>query len=270
MADLLQTIVARKREEVAARKRLVPAGQLADGLSAAGAVRSVRKALAGSESGIIAEFKRRSPSKGWIRRGARPEEVVPAYERAGASALSVLTDGEFFGGSAGDLRVARASCALPVLRKEFIIDEFQLLEARILGADAVLLIAACLAPGQCADLCGRAHELGMEVLLEIHGEEELDYLAAGADMVGVNNRHLGSFRTDVQQSFRLAGALRERAAALPVRPLLVSESGLAEAQTVGDLRKAGFRGFLIGETFMKADDPGRALADFIGGIGKNG
>ncbi len=266
MEDILTAIVAHKYLEVASQKEAVAPEILADACDEAPAARSMRESLARSASGIIAEFKRRSPSKGWIKRDAVPELVVPAYGQAGAGALSILTDERFFGGSLGDVRAARPLTELPILRKDFVVDEYQLLQARAIGADAVLLIAACLELGQCRRLACRAHELGLEVLLEIHSETELEYVGPEMDMVGINNRNLGTFVTDVQNSFRLADRLRTRVEALDRMPLLVSESGLADAATVGALRKAGFRGFLIGETFMKTDNPGQSLARFIAGI----
>lgn len=217
---------------------------------------SMRACLSASPSGIIAEFKRRSPSKGWIKENAQADIIPPAYEAAGASALSILTDEKFFGGNLKDIRTVRSKVQLPILRKDFIIDEYQLYQARIVGADAILLIAAALRKEQCRMLAAKAHELGLEVLLEIHSEQELEYIEDNIDMVGVNNRNLGTFHTDVENSFRLAEKL-------PKEILLVSESGISSPQTVRQLRAAGFRGFLIGENFMKAPQPGDALKEFI-------
>lgn len=217
---------------------------------------SMRACLSASPSGIIAEFKRRSPSKGWIKENAQADIIPPAYEAAGASALSILTDEKFFGGNLKDIRTVRSKVQLPILRKDFIIDEYQLYQARIVGADAILLIAAALRKEQCRMLAAKAHELGLEVLLEIHNEQELEYIEDNIDMVGVNNRNLGTFHTDVENSFRLAEKL-------PKEILLVSESGISSPQTVRQLRAAGFRGFLIGENFMKAPQPGDALKEFI-------
>ena len=242
--DILETIIATKREELA---------------GATEKKRSLRQALAASPSGIIAEFKRKSPSKGWIHADAVPEQVVPAYAAAGAAALSVLTDEPYFGGSLDFIRRVRPLVDIPILRKDFIIDPFQLAEAKLAGADAVLLIAACLSRTDCAALLAEAHRLGLEVLLEIHSPEELDYITPDVDVVGVNNRHLGTFVTDVQTSFDLAPLLAQRAD----RPLFVSESGISDPATVRALREAGFRGFLMGENFMKQPDPGAALGAFI-------
>ena len=253
--DILEQILATKRQELSFTK-----------------TRSLKKALTASPTGIIAEFKRKSPSKGWIHADARPEEVVPAYAAAGAAALSILTDESYFGGSLDFIRRVRPLVDIPILRKDFIIDPFQLAEARLAGADAVLLIAACLSRGDCAALLAEAHRLGLEVLLEIHSREELDYITPEVDVVGVNNRHLGSFVTDVQTSFELAPLLLRRmesgAEEMPGQvgqdgKVFISESGLSEPETVRALRGAGFRGFLMGETFMRQPDPGDALATFI-------
>lgn len=260
MKDILSEIIANKRFEVDLQKQAVSPEQLREAAASCDhRPRSMKQSLAASPSGIIAEFKRRSPSKGWIFESARPEKVVPAYAAAGASALSILTDEKFFGGSLKDIRAARPLTDLPILRKDFIIDEYQLYQARIVGADAVLLIAAALEVEQCRFLAGKAHELGLEVLLEIHSADELPYLHESIDMVGINNRNLGTFHTDVENSFRLAGNL-------PNDVLRVSESGLSDPATVSRLRGAGFRGFLIGETFMKTGQPGEALQQFIRSI----
>jgi indole-3-glycerol phosphate synthase len=264
---VLGGILSNKKLEVERQKKAVPlATLLAMGRERMERpVRSMRDALAKSPTGIIAEFKRKSPSKGWLFADARVEEVVPAYERAGASACSILTDGDFFGGSLRDLQTARRLVNIPLLRKDFIIDEYQLFQARVMGADAVLLIAAALSQEACANLAATAHSLHLEVLLEVHSEAELAWLNADIDMLGVNNRNLGSFHTDVENSFRLVEAIREAVAA-GGSPLLVSESGLSDVEVVARLRRAGFRGFLIGETFMRTQRPGEALAAFREGL----
>ena len=258
MKDILQDIIANKRIEVERQKQAVRLQTLLGmgGERLEHPARSMRAALAASSSGIIAEFKRKSPSKGWLHPDAAIADVLPAYEKGGASACSVLTDSNFFGGSLGDLCKARSLVDLPLLRKDFIIDEYQLYQACIVGADAVLLIAAALRKEQCSMLAAKAHELKLEVLLEIHSEQELEYIEDNIDMVGVNNRNLGTFHTDVENSFRLAEKL-------PKEMLLVSESGISSPQTVRQLRAAGFRGFLIGENFMKTPQPGNALKEFI-------
>ncbi|MDE6000500.1 MAG: indole-3-glycerol phosphate synthase TrpC, partial [Bacteroidaceae bacterium] len=218
--------------------------------------RSMRKSLAASTSGIIAEFKRKSPSKGWIKEEGKPDVIPASYSENGASAISILTDEKYFGGNLRYVRIARPTVSCPILRKDFIVDEYQLYQAKAIGADAVLLIAADLEWRECKELAKKAHELELETLLEVHSESELEYVNECIDMVGVNNRNLGTFHTNVANSYRLASLL-------PKEYLLVSESGISNPQTVRELREAGFRGFLIGETFMKTADPGKALADFI-------
>ncbi len=251
--DILQEIIATKRNELPAlRNRLASSG-----LPAASPRPSLREALLSSPTGIIAEFKRRSPSKGWIKEDGRADIIPLSYQQHGAAALSILTDEHYFGGSDDFIRMAlQSGVTLPILYKNFVIDEAQLYAAALCGASAVLLIAACLTKQECRQLLEKAHSLGLEVLLEMHSEEELDYATLGPDLCGINNRNLGSFHTDVENSFRLA----ER---LPKDAVKVSESGISKPETIRELRQAGFQGFLIGETFMKTPDPGLALADFI-------
>lgn len=255
MKDVLQEIIANKRVE------------LADTLKKK---RSMKQSLQNSGAGIIAEFKRKSPSKGWIHADAKVTEVVPVYAEGGASAASILTDKEYFGGEIEFIREVRNLVPeLPILRKEFIINDFQLYEAKAVGADAVLLIAAALTKEEYAALLEKAHELQLEVLLEVHDAEELEYLEHGIpDMLGVNNRSLGTFHTDVKHSFTIAEKMKEAVKHLPKeeQPLLVSESGISNPQTVKELREVGFRGFLIGECFMKEENPGEALKNFISQI----
>ena len=256
MKDILQEIIAAKRIAVEQLKRTADRSALERKIDENRSHRSMREALAASTSGIIAEFKRRSPSKGWINREADVRTVASDYQANGAAALSIRTDTPLFGGSAEDLIAARPQIDIPILRKDFTIDEFQLYESRAIGADAVLLIAAALPLARCRELAATAHRLGLEVLLEIHSEKELDYISNEVDMIGVNNRNLGTFDTRVGNSFRLAGQL-------PQDRLLVSESGISDPETVKKLREAGFRGFLIGENFMKTADPGYGLDTFI-------
>lgn len=242
MQDILKEIIAHKQQEIEqlyARKA------------------SIREALLQSETGIIAEFKRRSPSKGWIKENGRADTIPLSYQQNGAAALSILTDEHYFGGSDDFIRQARHSgVTLPILYKNFIINEAQLYAAALCGASAVLLIAACLSKQECSVLLHKAHELGLEVLLEMHSEQELEYAELDPDLCGINNRNLGSFVTDVENSFRLAELL-------PKDAVKVSESGISNPDTVKALQQAGFRGFLIGENFMKTADPGKALNDFI-------
>ena len=242
MQDILQQIIATKHEELQVFCAKKP---------------SLREALLQSETGIIAEFKRRSPSKGWIKEDGRPDVIPLSYQQNGAAALSILTDEHYFGGCDDFIRQARQSgVTLPILYKNFVIDEAQLYAAALCGASAVLLIAACLSKADCKRLLDKAHTLGLEVLLEMHSEPELEYADLGPDLCGINNRNLGSFVTDVENSFRLAELLPEDA-------VKVSESGISNPDTVRALRHAGFRGFLIGENFMKTPDPGQALNEFI-------
>lgn len=258
--DILEEIVAHKRIEVAEQKEQMPPRKLyaevermmAEGISK----RSLSQALTEDDFGIIAEFKRKSPSKGWIKEDGKPEEIPLSYEQNGAAALSILTDEMYFDGSLDYIRKARPLVNLPILRKDFIIDEYQLFQARHIGADAVLLIAADLSKQEVRSLTALAHDLALEVLLEVHSEHELDYADIEVDAIGVNNRNLGTFVTDVQNSFRLASQL-------PQDKVLVSESGISNPDTIRLLREADYRGFLIGETFMKTDNPGEALKNFI-------
>lgn len=248
MTDILFDIITAKREELLRMKAPKP---------------SLREALLRSSSGIIAEFKRRSPSKGWIKEEGRADIIPLAYQQNGAAAISILTDKKYFGGHDRFITVARESgVTIPILYKNFVIDEMQLYEAVLCGASAVLLIAACLSKERCAQLIRLSHELGLEVLLEMHSEEELEYSELSPDLCGINNRNLGSFVTDVDNSFRLAELL-------PSDAVKVSESGISSPDTIRLLRQAGFQGFLIGETFMKTPDPGLALKEFIMNLSHN-
>ncbi|WP_027449443.1 indole-3-glycerol phosphate synthase TrpC [Xylanibacter brevis] len=242
MQDILKEIVAHKHLELERLCAKKP---------------SLREALLQSETGIIAEFKRKSPSKGWIKQDGRADIIPLSYQQNGATAISILTDEHYFGGADEFIRQARQSgVTLPILYKNFVIDEAQLYAAALCGASAVLLIAACLSKQECKRLMEKAHALGLEVLLEMHSEAELEYAELEPDVCGINNRNLGSFVTDVENSFRLAELL-------PREAVKVSESGISDPNTVKLLRSAGFRGFLIGENFMKTADPGVALNAFI-------
>ncbi|MFR9523381.1 MAG: indole-3-glycerol phosphate synthase TrpC [Rikenellaceae bacterium] len=259
MKDILTEIIASKRLEVEHSKSQIALGELIAASRDMPPVRSMSRALAGSQSGIIAEFKRRSPSKGWIKQEADASIIPASYAAAGATALSILTDENYFGGTLKDIEVARPQVDIPIIRKEFIIDEYQLYQARLIGADAVLLIASALSKDECSFLTSKAHDLGLEVLLELHGQSELEYVAGGVEMVGVNNRNLGSFHTDVANSFKMAQLL-------PEGVVKISESGISNPATVNELRGAGYRGFLIGENFMRSGDPGAELREFIAQI----
>ncbi len=258
--DILEEIIAHKHAEVAGQEETLPVSCLESQLGVPRPPRSLRQALASSSTGIIAEFKRRSPSKGWIHRNADAAQIPLTYQQVGAAALSILTDETYFGGSLEDIRRARPTVDLPILRKDFIISRYQLVQAKLAGADAILLIAAALTPQECRELTRQAHELGLEVLLELHGEHEIDYLDTEPDVVGINNRNLGTFHTDATHSLRLVGQL-------PKDMIRISESGISQPETLIQLRRAGFNGFLIGETFMKTDDPGKTLHAFIQALG---
>jgi len=253
---ILDTIVADKRLEVEARRQAVPLDHLKSLAMGMPKGRSLKQALEASQTGIISEFKRKSPSKGYIHPNAEVVPVVSAYQAGGCAGVSVLTDFPYFGGTIGDFKAARVVLVCPMLRKDFMIDPYQLYEAKVLGADVILLIASALSLDVAYDLGELAHELGMEVLLEIHNEAELDYISRFTDLVGVNNRNLSTFVTDVQVSFDLADKI-------PTEFVRISESGLSDPDTVKKLREAGYKGFLMGENFMKHDDPGAALSAFI-------
>jgi len=264
---ILERIVEHKRIEVRGRKRSVPERELADRLGQAPPVRDFAAALRRSAGPIrvIAELKRASPSAGLIRKDYDPVAIAGEYERCGASAVSVLTDGKFFQGSLEELRRVRAAVELPVLRKDFIIDRYQVLEARCYGADAVLLIAEVLDQPQLVDLLEYTRHLGMEALVELHEPSNLQrVLSCGAAIVGINNRDLKSFRTDVSHTLQLLPEIG------PDR-ITVSESGIATRADVQRLERAGLHAILVGEALMRADQPGRKLAELLrAGSGANG
>lgn len=262
MADILEEIVAYKKNEVEQFKKELHQIYLEGRVEILqnALIPSMKNALMKSDTGIIAEFKRKSPSKGWINEAATADKVPISYQENGAAAISILTDSHYFGGSNVYVRTAIASkVRIPVLYKNFIIDEYQIYQAKVCGASAILLIAACLTKEQCRQLIAKAHELELEVLLEMHNEEETEYAELEPDMYGINNRNLGTFETDVNNSFQLI----ER---LPAEGVKVSESGISDPDTIRQLRACGYKGFLIGETFMKEADPGLALKNFIAQI----
>ena len=262
MADILEEIVAYKKNEVEQFKKELHQIYLEGRVEILhnALIPSMKNALMKSDTGIIAEFKRKSPSKGWINEAATADKVPISYQENGAAAISILTDSHFFGGSNVYVRTAIASkVRIPVLYKNFIIDEYQIYQAKVCGASAILLIAACLTKEQCRQFIAKAHELELEVLLEMHNEEETEYAELEPDMYGINNRNLGTFETDVNNSFQLI----ER---LPAEGVKVSESGISDPDTIRQLRACGYKGFLIGETFMKEADPGLALKNFIAQI----
>ena len=256
MNNILEQIVSYKKKEVINRKVVSPVHHLEKLPEFSRKILSMKDYLLDPvKTGIIAEFKKKSPSKGIINAEASVESVTAAYFRYGAAMISVLTDQPSFGGSSSDLQRARFN-DLPILRKDFILDPYQLTESRAMGADAILLIAACLKPAETRTLAAAARQLGLEVLLEIHEESELAHFCEEVDVVGINNRDLKTFSVDVDRSIRLA----ER---LPVDKLRIAESGIRDIDTILQLKTAGFNGFLIGEQFMKAPDPAIAFASFI-------
>jgi indole-3-glycerol phosphate synthase len=252
-SDVLDRILARTREELARRKRARPVAELRAQPRAGDRRVRFSEALARPGIAVIAEFKRRSPSAGVLREGADVATLVRAYERGGASAVSVLTEGAHFDGSLEDLRTARVSCDLPLLRKDFVIDEYQLHEACESRADAVLLIAAALDDAQLGSLQRAARSLGLDALVEVHSREELRRaLALGADPIGINNRNLHDFTVDVRTTL----ALMEQ---MPAGVTVASESGIHDAQQLARLEQAGVHGVLVGEALMRAHDPQAAL-----------
>ena len=254
---ILDKIVAHKKAEVANRKELYPIRLLEQSIYFDTPTVSLKKyLLRPDKSGIIAEFKRRSPSKGDINAFASVEQVSIGYMQAGASALSVLTDKEFFGGKNADLTEARKYNFCPILRKEFIIDEYQLFEAKSIGADTILLIAECLDKEQVLSLAKKAKDLGLEVLLEIHSEAQLDKLNEYLDVIGVNNRNLEDFSVSIQTSIDLYSKI-------PSEFVRISESGISNADAIVELKQVGFQGFLIGEYFMKSSNPAKTCRDLI-------
>lgn len=259
MADILDHIVANRRREIAAKKRLIPQELLRELPSARPATPSMRQSILSLPGGVIAEFKRRSPSKGDISPMADAVTTVTAYQDCGAAASSVLTDTRYFGGSIDDLMCVALATTLPLLRKDFIIDTYQIDEARVAGASAILLIAAALTAGEISLMTDYAHRAGLEVLLELHGDDEISKLYPEADMIGINNRNLGTFHTDTAHSLRLIDRL-------PHMSVKIAESGIATPDDLCRLRAAGFDGFLIGEAFMKTPDPGTTLKHFIDAI----
>ena len=258
MQNILEEIVANKRIEVEQAKLLVSLDELKKAADSAPPVRSLRKSIESHhEGGIIAEFKRRSPSKDWINRHAKVEDIIPSYEKAGAAGLSILTDHNYFGGTLQDVVKARSLTHLPILRKEFVVDAYQLYEARAAGADACLLIAAAIGAERCHELAMVAHNIGLEVILEIHQAEELEAFSHNVDIVGVNNRNLKTFTVDTENSRRL----RSR---IPQNVLFVSESGVKTAEDVAGLAAIGADAVLIGETLMRAPDKAAKLRELKG------
>lgn len=254
---ILDKIVKDKRAEVALKKQLIPIRQLENSVLFERKTVSLGNNLRQSKTGIIAEYKRRSPSKSVINQNLNIQDVAKGYENAGVCGMSVLTDGKYFGGSLDDLILARASCDLPLLRKEFVIDGYQILEAKAHGADVILLIAAILSREEIKQFSELAKSLKLDVLLEVHNEEELHKsIMPSLDMLGVNNRNLKTFEVSLETSKSLSQLI-------PDDFIKVSESGISSVDTIKDLRQYGYKGFLIGENFMKTDNPGESAKRFI-------
>ncbi|MEQ9298791.1 MAG: indole-3-glycerol phosphate synthase TrpC [Cyclobacteriaceae bacterium] len=256
--NILEKIVEHKRQEVSLKKQLYPIKLLEQSIYYEGQCVSMKKYVTRQDkSGIIAEFKRKSPSKGDINAYAKVEKTTIGYMQAGASGLSILTDKEFFGGKSEDLETARRFNFCPILRKDFILDEYQVIEAKSIGADCILLIATILSPEEIKALSSFAKGLGLEVLMEVHDQDELQRsLCDSLDLIGVNNRNLKTFETDIQTSIELAELI-------PNDFVKISESGLSDPVVVMELKKYGYKGFLMGEHFMKAGSPEKACKDFI-------
>lgn len=255
--DILQEIVAHKKKEVDERKSLFPVKLLEKSIYFNSIPVSLKKYLQRDDlTGIIAEFKRKSPSKGFINRFADVERTTIGYMQGGASALSVLTDTNYFGGKSEDLTAVRKFNFCPILRKDFTIDEYQIIEAKSIGADVILLIAAILTKEQISNFTKLANELGLEVLLEIHGEDELDKIVSGIQLVGVNNRNLKTMEISLKTSHGIFPKL-------PKECVKVSESGISKAEQLLELKDTGYRGFLMGEFFMRHSRPEQACASFI-------
>lgn len=257
MKGILEAIIANKRNEVAAQKLLISEDQMFDmARSHRRSPLSLRQAITGNYSGIIAEFKRCSPSRGNIHSGADAETVVKGYAANGAAACSIITDTRFFGGSLADLAIASKCVELPLLRKDFIVDKYQIAQSYIMGADAILLIAAVLTKHEMEAMAELAHYFNLETLVEVHDAREIEKIPAQADIVGVNNRNLGNFVVDVDSSYNLISRL-------PQDMVKIAESGICSHYDIHRLRTIGYSGFLIGETFMKKSSPGQALHDFL-------
>ncbi|WP_430409719.1 indole-3-glycerol phosphate synthase TrpC [Kordia sp.] len=254
---ILDKIIADKHKEVALKKGIIPTSQLEASVLFERKTMSLATALRESNTGIIAEFKRRSPSKAVINQSASVQDVAKGYEHAGVCGMSVLTDGKYFGGSLDDVLLARASAQLPILRKEFIIDEYQIIEAKAHGADVILLIAAVLTKEEIKNLSETAKSFGLDVLLEVHNLEELQKsIMPSLDMLGVNNRNLKTFDVSTDIS-------KELSTHIPNDFVKVSESGISSIEAIKELKPFGYQGFLIGENFMKTENPGNSALEFI-------
>ena len=255
--NILNQIIASKKREVALKKSIIPIKQLEQSVLFDRKTNSLVHHLSNSSSGIIAEHKRRSPSKSVINQSNSVDEIVKSYENGGASGISILTDNQYFGGSLDDLILARATTNLPLLRKDFMVDEFQIIEAKAFGADVILLIAAVLTREEIKKLAELAKSLQLEVLLEIHNQEELEKsVMSSLDLIGVNNRNLKTFEVNLDYSKQLAEHI-------PNDFIKISESGIDSAEAILELKEYGFKGFLMGEYFMKSKNPESEMKDFI-------
>lgn len=255
-ATILDKIIAEKRLEVAERKKVKSIADLEKEIYFTRKCISLKQSLLQSNSGIISEFKRKSPSKGWIKEACTASEIAEGYCKNGASGISILTDFPFFGGKPDDLISARPHVECPILRKDFMIDDYQFYEAKAMGADVILLIASALTVSETEEFAKLAKKLGMEVLLEIHNEEELEHINDFVDIVGVNNRNLKTFEVNLQTSVKLSSLI-------PDKFVKISESGISNPESVKELQKHGFKGFLMGENFMKDENPAESLKKFI-------
>lgn len=257
MKTILDEIVAQKREEILEKQKIQSIEDFKNSENFNLPVKSSKASILDeSKSGIIAEFKRKSPSKGFINKDANVKEVVAGYEKFGASVISVLTDEQFFGGSFDDLIDAKNVLNIPILRKDFIVDEYQVYETKAIGADLMLLIAECLTKDEVYNLAKTAKEIGLEVLLELHSEDQLEKVNEFIDLIGINNRNLKNFEVDIEKSKQI---LKQ----LPKDLIKVAESGISDPETVKELRQAGFQAFLIGENFMKAENTTLAFEQFV-------
>jgi len=265
MANILDTIIATKFEEIKESQKIKSLHQLQDEVKNSpqprGFIKAIETQLSKNKAAVIAEIKKASPSKGVIRENFNPKEIAISYEKGGATCLSVLTDEKYFQGHANFLKEAKAACSLPILRKDFMVDPYQIIEAKAYGADVILLIAACLTPLAVKELATVAKDIGLEVLLEIHTSAELEHVCDGIDMVGINNRNLKTFEVDLAHSIALAKML-------PAHLPKIAESGISDVATIIELKKEGFDGFLMGENFMKTVDPAAAFAAFVAELKK--
>lgn len=260
MKNILDQIVEQKRIEVQQKQQIQSIEDLKQSKYFSKSVISAKESVLNPiKTGIIAEFKRKSPSKGFINKNAKVEDVVKGYQQFGASVVSVLTDEDFFGGSITDLQTAKKHLDIPVLRKDFIVDEYQVYETKAIGADLMLLIAECLSKDEVYNLAKLAKEIGLEVLLEIHSEDQLEKVNEHIDLIGINNRNLKTFIVDTEKSKQI---LKQ----LPTDLIKVAESGISDPEVVKDLKAAGFQSFLIGENFMKNENPAQAFQEFVNQI----